>query len=253
MGLTPGHDILVAEKPEDFAEAVSRVVTDAALWQRLSEAGRAFAAREYAPEAAKGHLLRLLAKAGVAPFCGICPVTGREESWRFDRMDAPETLGPGPEGPGSAERVLAAALTRALGAGGRPLARLAPVPHAAGPVEAGPDLPHLVAALDRLGLSGPAPRFLLARLPLDAAAPDALAALLKSRPGLARMALALVPQGRRAGDPAAPPGPAATLADSLAAAGWEIRADRMALPECALTGVILLEARRGQGHGTGAA
>jgi glycosyltransferase involved in cell wall biosynthesis len=49
FGATPGAHLLTADTPADFAAAVVRVLGDAALRQRLSEGGRAFAQARYDP------------------------------------------------------------------------------------------------------------------------------------------------------------------------------------------------------------
>lgn len=50
MGFTDGEEALVADDPREFAQAVVRAYTDAALWQRLSDKGHAHVRRRFTPE-----------------------------------------------------------------------------------------------------------------------------------------------------------------------------------------------------------
>ena len=52
MHLQDGREVLIAETPEAFAEAVARLYGDEALWTRLSEAGRANVRDHFSPEVA---------------------------------------------------------------------------------------------------------------------------------------------------------------------------------------------------------
>lgn len=242
MGLSEDREILIAETPGDWLRQVGRILSDEALWQRLSDAGRAFVAREYAPAVARGHLIRVLAKTDTAPFSGICPISGMREARRFLSLDDPDSLvAGGAGGSTSSERVLAAAIAAALGAPGRPLARLAGQERLRGAVRIAPDLPRLAEACAGSGLAGTAGHILAARLmPGDVAG---LGTLLAGAEGVTRLALA-VPAGGRVGEPAPDPAGIADLVDALLAAGWQVRTDRFFLPECALTRVVLVEARR---------
>lgn len=243
MGLEHGRDILVAETPAALAEAVLRVAGDAALWERLSVAGRAFVAAEYAPGVTHARLLRLLAKAGVAPFAGTCPISGVWEDRRFLHGSDADSLARGPDAPRSAERVAAAALARLAGRPGVALDRLADdaLPWGLG-VEG--DLPVLRAAIARRGWLSDAPRVVVARVPLDDAAAGLVEGLL-AQPSVDRMVLACPPVGQRGGEARAPVTPIAAVVRLLEAGGWQVRTDRVPLPEAALTGCVLIEARRG--------
>lgn len=53
MELTDGESVLIADSPQDFADAVIRLYTDAALWSHISTTGLKFADEMYGPEAAK--------------------------------------------------------------------------------------------------------------------------------------------------------------------------------------------------------
>jgi hypothetical protein len=112
-------------------------------------------------------------------------------------------------------------------------------------VRIGPGLPRLEAACAGLGLcgaEGPGGGWILAArvAPGDMAG---LAATLAGAAGITRLALA-VPSGGTVGEPAPDPAGIAALVRALIAGGWEVRTDRFALPECALTRTVLVEARR---------
>ena len=49
-GLRDGEDCLIADRPEDWAEAIARLHDDPALWQRIADNARAYAARTYSFE-----------------------------------------------------------------------------------------------------------------------------------------------------------------------------------------------------------
>jgi hypothetical protein len=52
MHLVEGEEVLVADDPDAFAEAIARLYRDEALWDRLSQAGIANVRRHFSPEAA---------------------------------------------------------------------------------------------------------------------------------------------------------------------------------------------------------
>ena len=52
MHLQDGREVLIAETPEAFAEAVARLYADEALWTALSDAGRANVRDHFSPEVA---------------------------------------------------------------------------------------------------------------------------------------------------------------------------------------------------------
>jgi glycosyltransferase involved in cell wall biosynthesis len=56
MHLADGEDILVADEPRRFADAVARLYRDEALWNRLSGGGKANVERHFSPEAAAASL-----------------------------------------------------------------------------------------------------------------------------------------------------------------------------------------------------
>ena len=61
MDLRDGHDLLIADSPRDFADAVVRLYTDPELWARLSESGRALVRERYSPAAIRKGLEQVLA------------------------------------------------------------------------------------------------------------------------------------------------------------------------------------------------
>ena len=64
MHLTDGHDVLVADEADAFAEAVLRLYGDAGLWQRLSGNGRENIARHFSMEAARDTVQRVFRHQG---------------------------------------------------------------------------------------------------------------------------------------------------------------------------------------------
>jgi glycosyltransferase involved in cell wall biosynthesis len=64
MRLQHERELLVAEAPEDFAAAVARLYTDAALWTRLQWNGLQAIARLYSRQAARTTLQHVIAAAG---------------------------------------------------------------------------------------------------------------------------------------------------------------------------------------------
>jgi O-antigen biosynthesis protein len=61
MHLTPEVDVLVADSPDAFADAVARAYNDETLWARLSEGGRENIRAHFSREVARGAITRLLA------------------------------------------------------------------------------------------------------------------------------------------------------------------------------------------------
>lgn len=60
MHLTPGADVLIADNPQQFADAVLTAYHDEGLWQRLSDGGLANVQRHFSPEAAREVVRRVL-------------------------------------------------------------------------------------------------------------------------------------------------------------------------------------------------
>ncbi len=60
------HDVLIADAPQEFADAVVRLYTDQALWERLSSAGFEYARKEFSIAPNMTRLLRLLGDIGLA-------------------------------------------------------------------------------------------------------------------------------------------------------------------------------------------
>jgi glycosyltransferase involved in cell wall biosynthesis len=61
MHLKPDDDVLVADDPEAFADAVARAYGDKALWTRLAEGGRENIRAHFSPDMARIALTQLLA------------------------------------------------------------------------------------------------------------------------------------------------------------------------------------------------
>jgi glycosyltransferase involved in cell wall biosynthesis len=60
MHLRDGEDVLQADRPEEFVEAVQRLLSDEALWVRLSDAGLDNVERHFSPSAARATLHAVL-------------------------------------------------------------------------------------------------------------------------------------------------------------------------------------------------
>jgi glycosyltransferase involved in cell wall biosynthesis len=63
MHLTHGDDVLVADEPRAFADAVRDVYDDESLWQRLSTGGRRNIERHFSRDVARVALRELLGEA----------------------------------------------------------------------------------------------------------------------------------------------------------------------------------------------
>jgi glycosyltransferase involved in cell wall biosynthesis len=61
MFLTPGCDVLVADDPAAFADAIVRLYHDADLWQRLAEGGRDNVRSRFSRDVARSAITRLVA------------------------------------------------------------------------------------------------------------------------------------------------------------------------------------------------
>jgi glycosyltransferase involved in cell wall biosynthesis len=61
MGLRPGVDLLVADDPQDYADAIVRLYGDEALWHSLAEHGRANIQRHFSRANAAKTLAGLVA------------------------------------------------------------------------------------------------------------------------------------------------------------------------------------------------
>jgi O-antigen biosynthesis protein len=60
MHLRDGENVLQADRPEDIVEAVQRLLTDEALWTRLSDAALQNVERHFSPAAARATLHAVL-------------------------------------------------------------------------------------------------------------------------------------------------------------------------------------------------
>ena len=65
MSLTHGENFLIADSPQELADAIVRLYNDEALWNRLSSEGLKFAEREWGGEAAWNTLHDILASMGI--------------------------------------------------------------------------------------------------------------------------------------------------------------------------------------------
>lgn len=61
MHTTSGEDVLVAETPEAFAEAITKLYTDPELWQRISSGGIKNLESHFSPDAVRPTIKRILA------------------------------------------------------------------------------------------------------------------------------------------------------------------------------------------------
>ncbi len=66
MHLSPGEDVLVADDPEAFADAIARLYRDEALWQKLAAGGVENIRRHFSRDVARGAVRKLIALAGSA-------------------------------------------------------------------------------------------------------------------------------------------------------------------------------------------
>jgi glycosyltransferase involved in cell wall biosynthesis len=62
MGLTPGEDVLVADDPQHFADAVAALYTSENLWERLSANGLEMTKKHYSVETMRKTLAELIAR-----------------------------------------------------------------------------------------------------------------------------------------------------------------------------------------------
>lgn len=244
MGLVAGRDLLVADAPQDFADAIVRLCEDSALWSDLSRNGQAVIGAQYSPHVTRKRLLRLLAKAGAAPFAGLCPLTGLPETRRFQSADAPGSLSAGPGAPDSPERIAASALIRIAKSrsGVRSLAALPP--GALPAVAVLGVMPNLTRTLTGLGALVAPALAEIAVLTLTLG-PDVTAtltsALASLSPACHRLVLPVVPEGPLGN--ARTPAALAAVVRQLEATGWQVRLEAIPAKESALTGVVLIEGR----------
>jgi len=61
MHLAPGEDVLVADDPETFADAIAQVYRDEALWQKLAAGGVENIRRHFSRDVARGAVRKLIA------------------------------------------------------------------------------------------------------------------------------------------------------------------------------------------------
>jgi glycosyltransferase involved in cell wall biosynthesis len=75
MSLSDGGNILVADGTEAFANAVASIYQDAALWNRVSVNGLAFADKAWGADAAWGILANIVYDLGIRVTHGAYPLT----------------------------------------------------------------------------------------------------------------------------------------------------------------------------------
>ena len=244
MDLEDEREVLLAESPSEFAAQVLRLVGDNALWDRLSESGLEFINRNYATPVARDRLMRLLARTGVKPFSGICPITGQNENRRYNSADLPDFLQMVPGGATVSERVLAGVLSELSGYPAVPLSRI--------PAEALPatavagEIPILSGQLRKSGcLAEPSQaKFVVARIPQYNDAKDVLKALLaRLGPDCKQLALACPSPEKTPVTPRTAPRCLSEMIGLLEAAGWEVRCSVYPRAECVFTDTPLIEAR----------
>lgn len=63
MYLEHGREVLIADDPQEFADAVARLYTDPVLWQRLADAGRRLVRERYSPDVIRRGLEEVIASA----------------------------------------------------------------------------------------------------------------------------------------------------------------------------------------------
>lgn len=245
MGLIDGTEIIIADAPRDFARAVLKVIDDSFLWNGLSEAGLGFIERNYATKVVREQLKRLLARSGVEPFSGICPITGRVESRRFTEGNFSDSLKAVPNGASSSDRVLAAAISRFSGYPGLPLRR---VPYETLPkIAVLGDLPLIASFLENADSLVEASEAILAiaRVPLDQHEALSMDNFLSGVPvSCTNIALACPTLNSSLSSPRGAPYRLSSVIQRLESSGWETRCSVRFLKECTLTNVALVEARR---------
>ena len=242
MGLLHGRDLLVAESPDDFVDAVLAITGDDVLWNRISKNGKTFVETHFSPTITRDRLWRMLAKAGAVPFQGTCPITGRLEARRF-LTDALDSLGAAENPVSSSERIAAKALMAMTAQPHLPLAKI--------PAKSLPDIavigpmPALKKAIAEVGALTEAASAKIGIVALDPAqAPnETLDNALSTLSACRRLILTLPSRGTLG---AGVPEDHRTLRDTvryLETAGWEVRIDRYPLKEAVVTRTILIEAR----------
>jgi O-antigen biosynthesis protein len=63
MYLEHGREVLIADAPQEFADAVTQLYTDAELWRRMSDAGRQLVRERYSPDVIRKGLEQVIASA----------------------------------------------------------------------------------------------------------------------------------------------------------------------------------------------
>lgn len=67
MHVTHGVECLVANSPQEIAEAIATLYQDCKLWERIAEAGARNVAQHFSTTTAHGALMQAMAAVGVHP------------------------------------------------------------------------------------------------------------------------------------------------------------------------------------------
>lgn len=91
MGLADGDGVLIADTPQDFADAVLRLHEDAALWQAASSGALAFVERNYSLRAGLATVAALLQRIGVRaePLQDVVALTDNQARYPADQLRDP--------------------------------------------------------------------------------------------------------------------------------------------------------------------
>jgi GT2 family glycosyltransferase len=90
MDLESGREVLIAENPADFAQAVLRLYRDEALWNLLSENGMAYVRRHYSVSAGRARIAEMLTGLRVRPFYGRCNICGADAAFVRPAAGSPD-------------------------------------------------------------------------------------------------------------------------------------------------------------------
>ncbi|PTX57737.1 GT2 family glycosyltransferase [Litoreibacter ponti] len=246
MGLEDGKEILIADGASATIDAVKNLIKDDKAWKALSQAGLKFVDRNFAPRAIRRQLFELFAKADVVPFRGTCPISGMRETRRFDSWDRPKSLRSGPDGSDVAERVLAQALISSFPDAGSSLHDWQKAPTQ---IFVQGECPVLEKALSEKGALSELETAgcVVVELELSNQTATSISDILMTLPlGVSELKLACTPKRETHAERVIADAEAISeIVFALKASEhWDVRTDRFALPDCALTGTVLIEARR---------
>lgn len=112
MEIEAGQDILVAENPRSFADAVIKLYSDQSLWQKLSDNGLAYVEDRFSISRGQIRVARMLSDVNAKPFHGTCNVCGFTVSFEITSDNFRESLNCPKCGSSSRNRCLAEGLLR---------------------------------------------------------------------------------------------------------------------------------------------